>query len=75
MSVFQPYDSEYDYLKEVQELDVDSVIKDLKELMRNSQDWWPADFGPYGPLFIPFRSTVLGVIESTMAGVERGIEA
>ena len=47
-----PYGLCYDYLKEVQELDVDSVIKDLKELMRKSQDWWPADFGHYGPLFI-----------------------
>ena len=47
-----PYGQDYCYLKEVQELDVDSVIKDLKELMKQSQDWWPADFGHYGPLFI-----------------------
>lgn len=47
-----PYGVDYDYIKEVQTLDVDAVIKDLKELMKNSQDWWPADFGHYGPLFI-----------------------
>ena len=47
-----PYGKDYDYIKEVQSLDIDAVIKDLKELMRNSQDWWPADFGHYGPLFI-----------------------
>jgi catalase-peroxidase len=47
-----PYGRDYDYIKEVRELDVDAVIKDLKELMRNSQEWWPADYGHYGPLFI-----------------------
>lgn len=47
-----PYESDYDYIREVQSLDVDAVINDLKELMRASQDWWPADFGHYGPLFI-----------------------
>jgi len=47
-----PYGPDYNYLKEVYEPDVDAVIRDLKELMRNSQDWWPADFGHYGPLFI-----------------------
>ncbi|RMD45621.1 MAG: catalase-peroxidase, partial [Aquificota bacterium] len=47
-----PYGEDYDYLKEVENLDLEEVKKDLKELMRNSQDWWPADFGHYGPLFI-----------------------
>ena len=47
-----PYGPDFDYKKEVQELDVDSVIKDLKELMKRSQDFWPADFGHYGPLFV-----------------------
>ncbi len=47
-----PYGNDYDYLKEVQSLDIDAVIKDLKELMKKSQDWWPADFGHYGPLFV-----------------------
>lgn len=47
-----PYGEDYDYIREVQTLDVEEVINDLKELMKNSQDWWPADFGHYGPLFI-----------------------
>ncbi len=47
-----PYGLDFDYINEVKELDVDSVIKDLKKLMRTSKDWWPADFGHYGPLFI-----------------------
>jgi len=41
-----PY-GDYDYVMEVTELDIDAVIKDLKELMWNSQEWWPADFGHY----------------------------
>ena len=47
-----PYGTDYNYIKDVQKLDVDAVIKDLKELMKNSQEWWHADFGHYGPLFI-----------------------
>ncbi len=47
-----PYGEDYDYIKEVKTLDIDAVIRDVKELMRNSQDWWPADFGHYGPLFV-----------------------
>lgn len=47
-----PYGKDYNYIKELQNLDIDEVIKDLKALMRSSQDWWPADFGHYGPLFI-----------------------
>ncbi len=47
-----PYMPDFDYLREVRNLDVDAVIRDLKDLMRSSQDWWPADFGHYGPLFV-----------------------
>ena len=42
----------FDYAKEFKSLDLDAVIKDLHALMTDSQDWWPADFGHYGPLFI-----------------------
>lgn len=47
-----PYGVDSDYIREVKDLDVDAVIKDLKELMKTPQDWWPADFGHYGPLFV-----------------------
>ncbi len=47
-----PYGTDYNYIEEVKTLDVDAVIKDLKELMKKSQEWWPADFGHYGGLFI-----------------------
>jgi catalase-peroxidase len=43
---------DFDYAQEFKSLDLDAVIKDLHALMTDSQDWWPADFGHYGPLFI-----------------------
>jgi catalase-peroxidase len=42
----------FNYAEEFKSLDLDAVIKDLHALMTDSQDWWPADFGHYGPLFI-----------------------
>jgi catalase-peroxidase len=42
----------FDYAKEFAGLDLNAVIEDLRALMTDSQDWWPADFGHYGPLFI-----------------------
>ena len=47
-----PMGEEFDYAKEFQSLDLNAVIKDLHALMTDSQDWWPADFGHYGGLFI-----------------------
>jgi len=47
-----PMGEEFDYSKEFQSLDLNAVIKDLHALMTDSQEWWPADFGHYGPLFI-----------------------
>ena len=43
---------EFNYAEEFKSLDLDAVIKDLHALMTTSQDWWPADYGHYGPLFI-----------------------
>jgi catalase-peroxidase len=47
-----PMGKEFDYAEEFKTLDLEAVIKDLHSLMTDSQDWWPADFGHYGPLFI-----------------------
>jgi catalase-peroxidase len=47
-----PMGEDFDYAKEFQSLDLAAVKKDLRALMTDSQDWWPADFGHYGPLFI-----------------------
>ncbi|HWA01547.1 MAG TPA: catalase/peroxidase HPI [Caulobacterales bacterium] len=47
-----PLGPAFDYAKEFDTLDLDAVIKDLHALMTDSQDWWPADFGHYGGLFI-----------------------
>ena len=47
-----PMDADFDYAKEFKSLDLAAVKKDLAALMTDSQDWWPADFGHYGPLFI-----------------------
>ena len=51
-SLSNPMGEEFNYAKEFKSLDLDAVIKDLHALMTDSQDWWPADFGHYGPLFI-----------------------
>ncbi|WP_219414340.1 catalase/peroxidase HPI [Pseudonocardia nigra] len=47
-----PMGEDFDYAEEFKTLDVDALKRDLVEVMRTSQDWWPADYGHYGPLFI-----------------------
>ena len=47
-----PMDSGFDYAKAFKSLDFQAVKQDLRALMTDSQDWWPADFGHYGPLFV-----------------------
>ena len=47
-----PYGVTFNYAKEFETLDVDAVVKDLHALMTDSQSWWPADYGHYGPFFI-----------------------
>ena len=47
-----PLDADFDYAAEFATLDVQALKRDLVELMTSSQDWWPADYGHYGPLFI-----------------------
>jgi len=51
-SLSDPMDKGFDYAKEFKSLDLAAVKQDLKALMTDSQDWWPADFGHYGPLFV-----------------------
>ena len=47
-----PYGEDFDYAQAFASLDLEAVKQDLKELMTSSQDWWPADWGHYGPLFV-----------------------
>ena len=47
-----PMGAKFDYAAEFKTLDLDAVKRDIEEVMTTSQDWWPADFGHYGPLFI-----------------------
>jgi catalase-peroxidase len=51
-SVSDPMGKEFNYAQEFKSLDLNAVIKDLHALMTDSQEWWPADFAHYGPLFI-----------------------
>jgi catalase-peroxidase len=47
-----PMGTDFDYRKAIESLDVEALKRDVMEVMTTSQDWWPADFGHYGPLFI-----------------------
>ncbi len=51
-SLSDPMGEEFNYAEEFKTLDLDGVKKDIGEIMTTSQDWWPADYGHYGPLFI-----------------------
>jgi len=51
-AVANPMDADFDYAKEFAGLDLDELARDVDAVLTNSQDWWPADFGHYGPLMI-----------------------
>jgi catalase-peroxidase len=51
-SLSDPMDADFNYANEFKKLDLNAIKKDIVALMTQSQDWWPADYGHYGPLFI-----------------------
>jgi catalase-peroxidase len=73
-SLSNPMDEEFNYAKEFKSLDLDAVVKDLHALMTDSQEWWPADFGHYGPLFIRMAWHAAGTyrIHDGRGGAGRG---
>ena len=52
LSPIRSHGQDFDYAEEFKTLDLDALKKDIDALMTTSQDWWPADYGHYGPLFI-----------------------
>jgi catalase-peroxidase len=64
-SLSDPMGKEFDYAKEFKSLDLDAVIRDLRALMTDSQEWWPADFGHYGGLFIRMAWHSAGTYRTT----------
>lgn len=60
-----PMDPDFDYAKEFASLDIDAVVADLTALMTDSQDWWPADYGHYGPFFIRMSWHAAGTYRMT----------
>ena len=60
-----PMDDDYDYRKEFSKIDYDALKKDLNELMTDSQEWWPADYGHYGPFFIRMTWHAAGTYRNT----------
>ena len=67
-----PMDKGFNYAEEFKSLDLNAVIKDLRALMTDSQDWWPADFGHYGPLYSVWRGTARAPTASATAAAGPG---
>lgn len=59
-SLSDPMDADFDYAEEFKTLDLDAIKADIFALMTDSQEWWPADYGHYGPLFIRMAWHVAG---------------
>jgi catalase-peroxidase len=75
-SLCNPMGAEFSYREEFKTLDLDAVVKDLRDLMTDSQEWWPADFGHYGPLFIRMAWHAAGTyrIHDGRGGAGRGAQ-
>lgn len=71
-----PYGDDFDYAAEFATLDLDAVKADIISVMTTSQDWWPADFGHYGPLFIRMAWHAAGTyrIEDGRGGAGSGMQ-
>jgi catalase-peroxidase len=60
-----PMDPDFNYVEEFEKIDYDALKKDLNDLMTDSQEWWPADYGHYGPFFIRMTWHAAGTYRST----------
>ncbi|KAB7751195.1 MULTISPECIES: catalase/peroxidase HPI [Mycobacteriaceae] len=71
-----PLDEGFDYREAVQTLDFEAFERDFDELLTNSQDWWPADFGHYGPFFIRMSWHAAGTyrVQDGRGGGGRGMQ-
>ncbi|ACY21934.1 catalase/peroxidase HPI [Gordonia bronchialis DSM 43247] len=74
--VIRPREPDFDYQAELQNLDVEGLVTDLKALMKDSQPWWPADFGHYGPFFIRMSWHAAGTyrVEDGRGGAGTGMQ-
>jgi len=71
-----PYGEEFDYAEEFQKLDFEAVKADIEEVMTTPQEWWPADYGQYGPLFIRMAWHSAGTYRTSdgRAGASGGLQ-